>query len=79
MYEVLGLERPYQSICGGSTDCAVDLTERSWTTQETQCKMNQEVEGIKFELKDTMGLEDGAYPIRKEDAQLRLLSDLAVE
>ena len=35
MYEVLGLEGPYQSICSGRTDCAVDLTERSWTALDS--------------------------------------------
>ena len=78
MYEVLGLEGPYQSICSGGTDCAVDLIVRSWTTRDSVYN-EPEVEGIRFELKDTMGLEDGAYPIRKEDALLRLLSDLVVE
>ena len=78
MYEILGLEGPYQSICSGSTDCAVNLTERSWTTRDSGYN-KPEVEGIRFELKDTMGLEDGAYPIRKEDALLRLLSNLADE
>ena len=32
MYEVLGPEGPYQSICSGRIDCAIDLTERSSTT-----------------------------------------------
>ena len=81
MYKVLGLEGPYQSICGGRTDCAVDLIVRSWTTWDSVYN-EPEVEGIRFELKDTMGLQVpwyGAYPIRKEDALLRLLSNLADE
>ena len=35
MYEVLGLDGPYQSICGGGIDCAVGLTERSLTTLDS--------------------------------------------
>ena len=38
-----------------------------------------ELEGTKFESKDTMGFADGKYPIMKGDAMLRLLSDMAVE
>ena len=41
--------------------------------------MDQELEGIKFESKDAMGLIDGEYPIMKGGTILRLLSDLAVE
>ena len=78
MYEVLGLEGPYQSICGGRTDYAVDLTERSSTTLDSVYN-GLELEGIKFESKDAMGFIDGEYPIIKGDAILRLLSDLAVE
>ena len=78
MYEVLGLEGPYQSICGERTDCAVNLTERSLTTLYSMYN-ELELEGIKFESKDAMGFIDGEYPIVKGDAKLRLLSDLAVE
>ena len=78
MYKVLGLEGPYQSICSGRTDCAVDLTERSSTTLDSMCN-GLELEGIKFKSKDAMGLTDEKYPIIKGDAMLRLLSDLAVE
>ena len=78
MYEVLDPEGPYQSICGGRTDCAVNLTERSSTTLDSVYN-ELELEGIKFESKDAIGFIDGEYPIRKEDALLRLLSDLAVE
>ena len=78
MYEVLGPEGPYQSICGGRIDCAVNLTERSSTTQDSVCN-GSELEGIKFESKDTMGFADGEYPIMKGDPLLKLLSDLAVE
>ena len=78
MYKVLGLEGPYQSICGGRTDCAVNLTERSSTTLDSVCN-GPELEGIKFESGDAMGFVDGEYPIMKGDTLLRLLSDLAVE
>ena len=50
MYKVLGLEGPYQSICSGRTDCAVDLAERSSTTLDS-LKNEPEFEGIGFESK----------------------------
>ena len=78
MYKVLGPEGPYQSICGGRIDCAVDLTERSSTTLDSVCN-GPELEGTEFKSKDAMGFADGEYPIMKGDAMLRLLSDLAVE
>ena len=78
MYEVLDPEGPYQSICSGRIDCAVDLTERSSTTLDSVYD-GPDLEGTKFELKDIMGFADGEYPIIKGDALLRLLSDLAVE
>ena len=78
MYEVMGLEGTYQSICGGRIDCAVNLTERSSTTLDSVYN-GPELEGIKFESKDAIGFANGEYPIRKEDTLLRLLSDLAVE
>ena len=78
MYEVLGPEGLYQSICSGRIDCAVDLTERSSTTLDSVCN-GPDLEGIKFKSKDAIGFVDGEYPIRKRDALLRLLSDLAVE
>ena len=78
MYEVLGLEGPYQSICSGRTDCAVNLTERSSTTLDSVYN-GPELEGTKFESKDAIGIIDGEYPIIKGDTILRLLSDLAVE
>ena len=78
MYEVLGLEGPYLSICSGRTDCAVDLTERSSTTLDSVCN-GPEPEGTKFESKDIMRVADEEYPDMKGDALLQLLSDLAVE
>ena len=78
MYKVLGPEGPYQSICGVRIDCAVNLTERSSTTLDSVCD-RPELEGTKFESRDAMGFADGEYPIIKEDALLRLLSDLTVE
>ena len=72
------LKAPYQSICSGRMDCAVDIIERSSTTLDSVCN-RPELEGTKFESKDTMGFADGEYPIMKGDALLRLLSDLAVE
>ena len=78
MYEVLGPEGPYQSICGGRIDCAVNLTERSLTTLDSVYN-ELELEGIKFKSKDAIGFVDGEYSIMKGDAILRLLSDLAVE
>ena len=71
-------EGPYQSICSGRMDCAVDLIERSSTTLDSVCN-RPELEGTKFKSKDTMGFADGEYPIMKGDALLKLLSDLAVE
>ena len=41
--------------------------------------MNWNLEGLDLNQKDALGFIDGEYPIRKEDALLRLLSDLAVE
>ena len=80
MYEVLGPEGPYQSICGGSTDCAVNLTERSWTTPDSVGN-KLEFGGIGFESKDNVGFvpEYGAYPIEEKDALLKLLSTMADE
>ena len=78
MYEVLGPEGQYQSICSGRIDCAVNLTERSSTTLDSVCNGPQ-LEETKFKSRDAMGFADGEYPIMKGDALLRLLSDLAVE
>ena len=58
--------------------CAVDLIERSSTTLDSVCN-GPELEGAKFESKDTMGFADEEYPSMKGGALLRLLSDLAVE
>ena len=69
---------PYQSICSGRIDCAVNQTERSSTTLDSVCN-GLELEGIKFESKDAIGFVDGEYPIMKGDALLRMLLDLAVE
>ena len=62
MYEVLGPEGPCQSICSGRIDCAVDLTERSSTTLDSVCN-GPELEGTKFESKDTMEFADGEYQL----------------
>ena len=78
MYEVLGPGGPHQSIHGGRMDCAVDLIERSLTTLDSVCN-GPELEGAKFEPKDTMGFAEEEYPSMKGGALLRLLSDLAVE
>ena len=78
MYEVLGLEGPYQSNHGLRIVCAVNLIERSSTTPDSVCN-GPELEGTKFESKDAMGVADEKYPNMKGDALLRLLSDLAVE
>ena len=80
MYEVLGPEGPYQSICSGSTDWVADLTERSWTTPDLVGN-KLEFEGIGFESKDNVGFEPeyGACPIEEKDALLGLLSALADE
>ena len=78
MYEVLGPEGPYQSICSGRIDCAVDLIKRSSTTLDSVYD-GPELEGTKFESKNTMGFADEEYPIMKGDPLLKLLSDLAVE
>ena len=78
MYEVLGPGGPYQSIRSERIDCAVDLTERSSTTLDSACN-GPELEGTKFESKDTMGFADGEYPIMKGDTLLSILLELAVE
>ena len=78
MYEVLGPESLYQSICGGRIECAANLTERSSTTLDSVYD-GPELEGTEFELKDIIGFADEEYPIMKGDTMLRLLSDLAVE
>ena len=78
MHEVLGPGGPYQSICSGRMDCAVDLIERSSTTLDSVCN-RPELEGTKFESKDAMGVADEVYPNMKGDTLLRLLSDLAVK
>ena len=78
MYEVLGPEGPYQSICGRGIDCAVDLTEGSSMTLDSVCN-GPELKGTKFKSKDIMGFTDEEYPIMKGDTLLKLLSDLAVE
>ena len=77
-YEVLGPGGLHQSICGGRTDCVVNLIEKSLTTLDSVCN-RPEFEGTKFESKDTMGFADEEYPGMKGDALLRLLPDLAVE
>ena len=77
MYKVLGPGGPYQSICSERIDCAVDLIERTSTTLESVCN-RQELEGTKFESKDTMGFADEEYPSIKGGTLLRLLSGLAV-
>ena len=78
MYKELGPGSPYQSIRGKGMDCAVDLIERSSITLDSVCN-KPELEGAKFESKDTMGFADEEYPSMKGGALLRLLSDLAVE
>ena len=65
MYEVLGPEGPYQSICSGRIDCAVDLIERSLTTLDSVYNA-LELEGTKFESKDIMGFADGESQLWKE-------------
>ena len=77
MYEVLDHEGLYHSICNGRIDCAVNLIERS-TTLDSVCN-RPELEGTKFESRDTMGFANGEYPIMKGDTLLRLLPELAVE
>ena len=69
MYEVLGPEGLYESICSGRIDCAVDLIERSSTTLDSVYD-GPELEGTKFESRDTMGFADGEYPIMKGDAMI---------
>ena len=78
MYKVLGLEGPYQSICSGRTDYVLDLTERFLTTLDSVYN-GPELEGIKFESGVAIRFANGEYPIRKEGALLKLLSNLADE
>ena len=80
MYEELDPEGPYQSICGGSADCAVDLLERSWTTPDSVGN-KLKFGGIGFESKDNVGFEPeyGTCPIEERDTPLGLLSTMADE
>ena len=78
MYKVLGPGGPHQSIHSERIDCAVDLIERSLTILDLECN-RPELEGTKFESKDTMGFADEEYPNMKGDALLRLLPELAVK
>ena len=78
MYKVWGPGGPYQSIHGERMDCVVDLIERSLTTLDS-VHNKPELEGTKFESKDTMGFADGEYPSMKGDILLRLLPELAVK
>ena len=80
MYEELDPEGPYQSICGGSADCAVDLLERSWTTPDSVGN-KLKFGGIGFESKDNVGFEPeyGTCPIEEKDTPLGLLSTMADE
>ena len=81
MYEVLGLEGPYQSYlqwkyrlcCWSNWEILDNHQDSVWNKLE--------FEGIGFESKDNVGfaLEYGAYLIEKEDALFRLLSNLADE
>ena len=78
MYEILGPGGLHQSICGERMDCVLDLIKRSSTTLDSVCN-RPELEGAKFESKDTIGFADGEYPSTKGGALLRLLPELAVE
>ena len=78
MYEVQGPGGPHQSIHNGRMDCVVDLIERSLTTLDSVCN-RPELEGTKFESKDTMGFADEEYPNMKGHTLLRLLPELAVK
>ena len=80
MYEKLDPEGPYQSICGGNTDCAVDLLEKSWTTPDS-VRNTLKFGGIGFKSKDNVGFEPeyGTCPIEEKDAPLGLLSTIADE
>ena len=78
MYKVLGPGGLHQSIHSERMDCAVNLIERSSTTLDSVCN-RPELEGTKFESKDTMGFADEEYPNIKGDALLRLLPELAVK
>ena len=80
MYEELDPEGPYQSICSGSADCAVDLLERFWTmpdSVENKLKFGE----IEFESKGNVGSEPeyGICPIEEKDTPLGLLSTIADE
>ena len=60
--KVLGPEGLYQSICGGRMDSAVNLTERSSRTLDSVYN-GPELEGAKFESKDTMDLQMENIPL----------------
>ena len=80
MYEELDPEGPYQSICGGSANCAVDLLERSWITPDS-VENTLKFGRIGFESKDNEGFapEYGTCPIEEKDTPLGLLSTMADE
>ena len=61
MYGVLGPKGPYQSICGGKTDCVVDLIERSLATSDSVYN-GPEFEGTKFKSNGAMGFANEEYP-----------------
>ena len=80
MYEELDPEGPYQSICGGSANCTVDLLERSWTTPDSVGNALK-FGGIGFESKGNVGFEPeyGTCPIEEKDTPLGLLLTIADE
>ena len=75
---MLGPKGPHQSICGGKTDCVVDLFERSLEAPGSVYD-GLEFEGTKFKANDAVGFANEEYPGIKEDALLRLLLDLAIK
>ena len=78
MYRALGPKGSHQFICGGKTECVVNLIERSLATSDSVYN-GPEFEGTKFESNGIMGFVDEEYPDIKGDALLKLLPDLAVK
>ena len=75
---MLGPKGPHQSICGGKTDCVVNLIERSLAAPGSVYN-GLEFERTKFKGNDAVGFANDEYPGIKLDTLLRLLLDLAIK
>ena len=77
-YEMLGLGGPHQSICGGKTECVVDLIERSSTTLGSVCG-KLEPEGPKSRSRGATEFMNGELLDGKKETLVKLLQDLETE